>query len=112
VHASSAAEPPAAAAAGEARPAQPGSGRPIRRRNSVALASTAGPPPAREGFSAFLDRKDAERAARMGPAPGQPRNSFLEPRECLEHQVQLAKVDGDRERIKEAERILREWDAQ
>ena len=60
----------------------------------------------------MLDRKDAERAARVGRAPGQSRNSFLEPREFLEHQVQLAKVDGDRERIEEAERILREWDAQ
>jgi hypothetical protein len=112
VHASSAAEAPQAAAAGEARPAQPGSDRPSRRRNNVALPETDQPPPAREGLAGFLDRKDADRATRFGRAPGQSRNSSLEPREFLEHQVQLAKVDGDRERIEEAERILREWDAQ
>ena len=106
---SSAADPPAA---GEAPPAQPGSGRPIRTPTRVALPRPVGPAPTRQGFSGFLDRKDAERAARVGRAPGQSRNSFLEPREFLEHQVQLAKVDGDRERIEEAERILREWDAQ
>jgi hypothetical protein len=92
-------------------PARPGPGRPIRRPTSVALPGTAEPPPAREGFSGFLDRKDAERAARVGRAPGQPANSPLEPREWLEHQVQLAKVNRDPEGEALARQALAEWDA-
>jgi hypothetical protein len=107
---SRAADPPPAAA-GEARPAQPGPGRPIRRPTSVALPNAAKPAPAREGFSGFLDRKDAERAARVGRAPGQPANSPLEPREWLVHQVQLAKVNRDPEREALARQALAEWDA-
>jgi hypothetical protein len=110
--ASSATEPPpAAAAAGEARPAQPGSGRPSRRPNDVVRSGTAEPPPARQGFAGFLDRKDAERAARVGRAPGQPANSPLEPREWLLHQVQLAQVNRDPEREALARQALAEWDA-
>ena len=110
VQTSSAAEPPPAA--DEARPAQPSSGRPIRRPTSVALPSTAEPPSARQGFAGFLDRKDAERAARVGRAPGQPANSFLEPREWLVHQLQLAKVNRDPEREAVARQALADWDAQ
>ncbi len=109
VQTSSAAEPPPAA--GEARTAQPDAGRPIRRPNSVAVPSPVEPAPAREGFSGFLDRKDAERAARVGRAPGQPRNSFLDPEEWLDHQATLAQLDGDRERLEEIERARAEWDA-
>jgi hypothetical protein len=71
-------QPMQASRAAEPRPAQPGPG---RRATSVALRRTAEPPPAREGFSGFLDRKDAERAVRVGRGPGQPANSPLEPRE-------------------------------
>ena len=111
VHASSAAEPQAAAA-GEARPAQPGSRRPLRRRNNVALPGTSERPPAGEGFAGFLDRKDAERAARFGRAPGQPATSFLDPEEWLDHHEKLARMDGNAERLEEIARARAEWDAQ
>ena len=103
---------PAPAAAGEARPARPGAGRPIRTPSSVALPSMTTPPPARQGFAAFVDRKDADRAARVGRAPGQPANSPLEPREWLVHQVRLAKVNRDPEREAAARQALADWDAQ
>jgi hypothetical protein len=96
---------------GEAQPAQPGAGRPIRRPNSVAVPSTVEPAPTREGYSGYLDRKEAERAARVGRAPGQPTNSFLEPEEWLDHQAKLAELDGDRERLEEIARARAEWNA-
>ena len=105
---SSAADPPTA---GEAPPAQPGSGRPIRTPTRVALPRPAGPAPTRQGFSGFLDRKDADRAARVGRAPGQPANNPLEPREWLLHQVQLAKVNRNPEREAIARQALADWDA-
>ena len=100
---SSAADPPAA---GEAPPAQPGSGRPIRTPTRVALPRPVGPAPTRQGFSGSLDHKDADRAARVGRAPGQPANSALEP-----HQVQLAKVNRNPEREAIARQALADWDA-
>jgi hypothetical protein len=103
-------EPPPAAAC-EAQPAQPGAGRPIRRPNSVAVPSTAEPAPTREGYSGYLDRREAERAARVGRAPGQPADSFLEPEEWLDHQAKLAELDGDPERLEEIARARAEWDA-
>jgi hypothetical protein len=64
------------------------------------------------------ERRDAEERLQLGDAtaradraPGQPRTSPLEPREWLEHQVQLAEARRDPERQAEAERVLREWDA-
>ena len=107
VHASSATEPPPAAE--EARPAQPGSGHPIRNPNGAVLPRTGQPAPARQGFAGYLDRKDAERAARVGRAPGQPANSFLDPEEWLDHQAKLAQLDGDQERLEEIARARAEW---
>jgi hypothetical protein len=107
--ASSATEPPPTA--GEARPAHPDAGRPLRTPPSVALPSTAEPLPVRQGFAGFLDRKDADRAARVGRAPGQPANNPLEPREWLLHQVQLAKLNRDPEREAAARQALADWDA-
>jgi hypothetical protein len=103
-------EPPAAAA-GEARPAQPGPGRPTRRPNSVAVPRRVEPAPTRQGFPGYLDRIDAERAARVGRAPGQPANSVLDPEEWLDHQATLAERDGDQERFEEIARARAEWDA-
>jgi len=104
LQASSATEP---AAAAEARPAQPVSSGPTRRRNNVtnvAPPRTAGPPPARQGFAGFLDRNDAGRAARVGRAPGQPTTSVLDPDEWLDHQTKLAQLNSDQERLQEIER--------
>ncbi len=109
VQTSGAAEPPPVA--GEARTAQPEAGRPIRSLNSVALPKSVEPAPAREGFSGPLDRKDAERAARVGRAPGQPANRFLDPEEGLDHSATLARMDGNAERLEEIERARAEWDA-
>ena len=110
-------EPPAAAP-GEAEPIQPDAGRPIRRPNSVAVPSTVQPAPIRQGFPGYLDRIDADRAARVGRAPGQPANSFLHPEEWLDHQATLAELNGDQERLEEIararaefERARAEWDA-
>jgi hypothetical protein len=112
VHTSSAAESPQAAAAAEARPAQPGSRRPIRRRNNIAPPGAAERPPAGEGFAGFLDRKDADRATRFGRAPGQPATSFLDPEEWIDHQEKLARMDGNAERLEEIAQARAEWDAQ
>ena len=103
-------EPPAAAA-GEVEPAQPDAGRPIRRPNSVVVPSTVQPAATRDGYPGYLDRRDADRAARVGRAPGPPANSFLEPEEWLDHQATLAQLDGDRERLEEIARARAEWNA-
>jgi hypothetical protein len=103
-------EPPAAAA-GEAQPAQPDARRPIRTPNSVAVPTTAERAPTREGYSGYLDRIGADRAERVGRAPGQPANSFLDPEEWLDHQATLAELDGDKERLEKIARARAEWDA-
>jgi len=53
----------------------------------------------------------AKRAARVGRAPGQPANSFLDPEEWLDHQAKLAELYGDKERLEQIERARAEWDA-
>lgn len=66
----------------------------VHGRISALPIPTEPPPEAGYGERACLDRRAAEREARVGRAPGQPASSVLTPEEWEAHQRQLAEVDA------------------
>jgi hypothetical protein len=83
----------------------------VHGRISALPIPTEPPPSAGHLERAYLEGCAAEREARAGRVPGQPRNSFLDPEEWLDHQEKLAGMDGNTERLGEIRRARAEWES-